>query len=455
MLTAWRRGACPTLAEPMPTGDGLLARIAVRGTIPLEAFAALCDAAGRYGNGVIEVTARGNLQVRGLTAATKAGFAAAVGTLDLDLATGVPIMLSPLAGLDPGERADLVGMAAKLDRALATAPFLAELGPKVSVAVDGGGALHLGAVPADVRLALSGAGRGAANRALFHLSLGGNAESAVSLGSVADSDAVDALSRLLGVIAARARTGRARDILRDEGPGSFRAAIADLIVNIPAPAPRAPAEAIGIHPLRDGASALGLALPFGHAHSDVLQTLASDVLRAGATGLRLAPGRALLFVGLGSPESAGKLQVAARRLGFIVDRSDPRRHIAACPGAPHCTSAALSTRDLAPSIASSAAALLDGSLTLHLSGCAKGCAHHGRTALTVVGIGDEAGLVIDGSAQNIPCARVGQTELPAALARLAGEVAAARRRGEQAAHTLSRLGAPHIAWLLVEEPAHG
>ncbi len=441
MLRPRRRGACPTLAEPMPTGDGLLARIIVRGTIPLDALAALCRAARRNGSGVIEVTARGNAQVRGLTAATKGGFAAAVAALDLDLATGAPITLNPLAGLELGETADSVSMAAELDHALAASPFVAQLGPKVSITIDTGGALHLDALAADVRLTI---------RHDVHVAVGGDAESALALGGVASADAVEAVMRLLGVIAQRGRTARARDILRTEGPEPFHVAVADLVMDAPAPQPRARAQPLGIHPLREGASALGLALPFGHAHSDLLDALAGEARRAGANGLRLAPGRVLLFIGLASREAAARLQLAASRLGCIVDPDDRRRHIAACPGTPHCASAALSTRELAPTIAMSAAALLDGSFTLHLSGCAKGCAHRGRTALTLVGIGDEAGLVLEGAAQDVPCAHIGRAELPSTLARLAREVAAIRQENETAACALSRLRTPMLASLAGE-----
>ena len=62
-----RRGACPGLSTPMPTGDGLLARLMPTGTMTLDAMAGLCAAARRYGNGTIEITSRGSIQVRGLT----------------------------------------------------------------------------------------------------------------------------------------------------------------------------------------------------------------------------------------------------------------------------------------------------------------------------------------------------------------------------------------------------
>ena len=45
MSTPLVRGACPGLAAPMPTGDGLLARLAPRGTMSPDAFAGLCAAA--------------------------------------------------------------------------------------------------------------------------------------------------------------------------------------------------------------------------------------------------------------------------------------------------------------------------------------------------------------------------------------------------------------------------
>ena len=97
--TPLRRGACPRLAAPMPTGDGLLARLACAGlTIGLDAMAALGAAARRHGNGIIEVTARGNIQVRGLSADSAAPFAAAAAALGIDAGDAVAILVDPLAG---------------------------------------------------------------------------------------------------------------------------------------------------------------------------------------------------------------------------------------------------------------------------------------------------------------------------------------------------------------------
>jgi hypothetical protein len=97
-----RRGACPGLTAPMQTGDGLLVRIASQGvTVGLDAATALCAAARRHGNRIIEITARGNIQIRGLTPASAPTFADAVAALGIDGGDGVPILTDPLAGLEP------------------------------------------------------------------------------------------------------------------------------------------------------------------------------------------------------------------------------------------------------------------------------------------------------------------------------------------------------------------
>ncbi len=101
-----RRGACPGLSAPMATGDGLLARLTPAGsTIPLDAFAGLCAAARRHGNGVIEITSRGSIQIRGLGEASASLFAADVAALGIEASDGIPVVVDPLAGLQARPRA--------------------------------------------------------------------------------------------------------------------------------------------------------------------------------------------------------------------------------------------------------------------------------------------------------------------------------------------------------------
>ena len=74
-----RRGWCPSLARPMPTGDGLLARIhPPLGALSAAQMRAVAAGARAHGNGHIDVTARGNLQIRGVSEASAPRLACAL-----------------------------------------------------------------------------------------------------------------------------------------------------------------------------------------------------------------------------------------------------------------------------------------------------------------------------------------------------------------------------------------
>jgi len=205
----------------MQTGDGLLVRLMPVGTIQNKAFAGLCAAAREHGNGIIEVTARGSIQVRGLTATSAPFFAQSIGALDIAAAEGVPVLSNALAGLDPTEILDAAMLAADLRRALADASLAARLAPKVSVVVDGGGTLKLDEIAADVRLCAERTDGGD----VLRVGLGGDAASAVNLGTVQPAHAVEVVVHLLEVIVRHGRDVRARDIVAAEGIAPFRDAL--------------------------------------------------------------------------------------------------------------------------------------------------------------------------------------------------------------------------------------
>jgi precorrin-3B synthase len=415
-MTGSRRGACPGLSAPMPTGDGLLVRLVPAAAVPLDAMAGLCEAARRHGNGTIEITARGSVQMRGLTVHSAPLFAAAVGELGIAAQEGVPV----IAGFDD-EAADR--LAAELRRAIAEARLA--LSPKISVAVDGDGPLHLDALSADVRLRAAESAEGPR----FHLGISGgerseraaterNLASTTWLGAVAPNDAVGAVINILRMIAAQGPAARAADVLSREGVSALRVVAVD---PTPAPLSRSPAETIGLHAMRDGIAALGIGLAFGHTHADALAAFVRLAARHGARALRPAPGRTLLLTGVLSRD-ARDLSGAVERLGFVVRANDPRRRIAACPGAPACASGLIPARTLASSLAPALAPVLDpegSGVTVHISGCPKGCAHPAPAALTFVGTPEGCGVVHGGTAREAPHRYVDPARLGDAIARLA------------------------------------
>jgi precorrin-3B synthase len=377
--TDFRRGACPGLSTPMQTGDGLLARLMPSGTISLDAMAGLCAAASKHGNRIVEITSRGSIQVRGLTHDSAPAFADAVRELGIPARDGVPVIADPLAGLDPHEVIDASALAAELRAALAAEALTQRLAPKISIAIDGGGRLHVDALPADIRLRAVATPDGSR----IHLSAGGDAASATVLGTTARADAIDMVMRLLREISEHGPNARARDVIR--AAPAYAAAPA-----------REPAEPIGVHRLRRNKMAVGLGFPFGHTDTSLLNSLLGAAREALATGLRTAPGRALLVVGLTKP-GAEAFTAAARRLDFITEPRDPRRRVVTCAGAPICASGEIEARGLAPQVAREAIGLTRPNETIHISGCAKGCAYQGVATFTAIGRDGACDLFVEGA----------------------------------------------------------
>src|SRR5262249_39130311 len=139
-------------------GDGLLVRLMPTAPVSLDRFIALCEAAREHGNGTLEVTARGSLQVRGLTPQSAPPFAVVVAALAIAANDGVQVIADPLPD-------DAGALAATVRDAIAAAELA--LAAKVSVVIDSGGRLHLAALTADVRLRATGT--------RLHVSLGGGA----------------------------------------------------------------------------------------------------------------------------------------------------------------------------------------------------------------------------------------------------------------------------------------
>ncbi|WAJ26332.1 precorrin-3B synthase [Antarcticirhabdus aurantiaca] len=368
-----RRGACPTLLDPMATGDGLLARLVpARGAFSPAELAGLARAAEQRGNGVVEVTARGSFQIRGLTPASSAALAADAAALGIEPRAGVPVETGPLAGLDPSEIDDGSRLARSIAEGAARAGLGDRLGPKVSVVVDGGGAVPLAASLADVRLDAAGHGQ-------WRLGLAGTRAMASPLAVISADEAEGRVFALLGIVASLGRAARGRDLLAGDAPRPPRGS-----------PPEASPLPVGAIPLRGGAAACRLVLPFGQVSASALGTLAEEAGLLGLRDIRLSPGHAVLLIG--EAALAEPVRALGRRLGFVADADDPRLRVSACAGAPACASAHLDTKRLVGALA---ALMAPGSATVHLSGCAKRCA---EPKAAVRAVGTDAGRVsLDGA----------------------------------------------------------
>jgi precorrin-3B synthase len=165
--------------------------------------------------------------------------------------------------------------------------------------------------------------------------------------------------------------------------------------------PRAatPPEPLGHHPL-DASGLLGLGLAFGRLSAGDLTWLVDRAQARGAGELRLSPWRAILLPGVDAHAAQHILSRASDH--FITDPADARLAVIACAGAPACVSAQAPTQDHALSLAPLARALSPAGVTLHVSGCAKGCARPASTAVTLIARAGLYDLVTQGRASNAP-----------------------------------------------------
>jgi precorrin-3B synthase len=359
------KGWCPSALRPMLSGDGLVVRLRPRGGRLSSAQAAgIAELSARHGNGLIDLTGRANLQIRGVREESHEPLIEGLdrlGLVDAELyaETQRNVLVSPFWK----EGDDIQSLAAELEQALAKRPL--GLPEKFGFAVDCGASCVLAQAPADIRIE-----RGIDGSLIVR------ADGAPSGRIVARGGAIEAVLSLAGwfVASGGVKGGRGRMAahlvtteLPDELAGGTR------------PAPMAASPAPGI---QQGGALVGLA--FGQLQGSTLYHLATL-----APALRVTPWRMILLEGL--------LEMPAHD-GLVTRAGDPLLRVMACTGAPICPEARAETRVLAASLAPH----VPEDVTLHVSGCAKGCAHPGPAATTLVGTADGFDLVRNGTPRDVP-----------------------------------------------------
>ena len=422
-LSSLRKGWCPGALAPMRTGDGLLVRIRVSGgRLDLVRLEAIADCAALFGNGIIEISSRANLQLRGVDAA---GLPALqhrlddLGLLDADAVSESVrnIIASPLSDLDPGAIVDTTAIVAALEARLGDDSSLHSLPPKFGFLIDGGGALPLGDVEADIRFAAFHSADGPR----FAVTLAGADEVSASCGPREIPDVVAALAHAFlrlagqGVDAPR----RMRALAERHGAAALFAAAGLAHSSSLSPIRRHAAlqDFLGAH--RFGAAAcVGAAPSLGRMTADDLRLLAQEARRCAAIDIRLTPWRAFIVVGINS-NHADDFAATLARAGFVVDPGDPRLAIVACSGAPACANAARAVQAEALEFVPFVPPGLG--IVLHVSGCEKGCAHGRAAPFTLVARESGYDLVLDGKAADEPTHRaLPMGEIIPLLARFAG-----------------------------------
>lgn len=315
------------------------------GRIPAWALRRLAELASAYGNGILQLTSRAGLQLRGLPDPLPTGF------VDAIFATGLlpttthervrNIVASPLTGLRGG-RADLTAMSDELDRGLMAEPTLADLPGRFLFVLDDG--------------------RGDVIDLTFDLGY-----QAVDAGT--GVVLVGSPTRGIPVRAAEApglllRLARSFAHARSESGAWHVNDLPTWLDALPLQ-PFRPVRGVPSVPLGGLGEVASVAVPLARLTLQQARVVESVVVESAADDLPIVitPWRGLV---LGS--GAGRLPELAAA-GLIVDDSTAWAQLSACVGAPFCAKARVDTTAVAAALAAEEPEVP----RTHVSGCERRC----------------------------------------------------------------------------------
>jgi sulfite reductase beta subunit-like hemoprotein len=342
-------------------------------------------AAATRGNGIVELTSRAGLQVRGLPAGSAEEVARILGSGGLLPSVAHDrvrnILAPPLGGRAPGALADTDTVVAALDRALCREPALVALPGRFMFAVDDG-TRALAAVLADVELVAEADG--------FRLRLAETETTFLAPPDEAAAVAIAAAREFVALLTVEAPgLWRVRDL-----PGGGRRLSARLGLGVegrPADRPRAAGAAAagrrpGIICQRNGHAAVSALPPLARLDPGQLRALAA-LLAPDAT-VRLSPWRTLTVVDVPMVEARGVAETLSR-VGLVLAGGSGWEGLSACAGLGACARARADVRAAAALRAPQRA---DASPREHWSGCERRCGEPADAGVTVVATAD--GLLV-------------------------------------------------------------
>lgn len=343
------RDACPGALQVHQAADGALARVRLPGGVISPAqLEALARAATQFGSPVMELTSRGNVQLRAITdTAAVAEIVAAAGLLPSQTHERVRnIVASPLSGRI-GATADIRALVTNLDDAIQSEPVLAELPGRFMFGVDDGRADISGLAPdvgvhflSDSTAALLLAGR----------------DTGVRLATANVRPALITVAKNFAAMRETAwRIAEVADIaplIREFTPTASPGATWPAVTRPP----------VGWLPQHDGRVTLGAAVPLGE-----LQARVAEFLVAINAPMAITPWRSVLVFDLDEGVADTALRVLAP-MGLVFDQKSPWLSVSACTGSPGCEHSAADVR-------ADAAAALDAPADghRHFVGCERAC----------------------------------------------------------------------------------
>jgi precorrin-3B synthase len=357
----------------VPARDGGICRVKLPGGLLTSAQArAVAEAARLYGSGVLELTNRSNLQLRGVREECQAPLvqhllAAGLGPRHPAADDVRNLLLSPAAGRDRSAHLDTRPLAVRLLALLDNTPEFHSLSAKFAIQLDGGEALAMLDHPHDLWLSALPGGT--------HLAFGlAGCPRDAALAAIPLEQAeilVEAVLRLFLQVAGTHT--RMRQLLA-ELPVEQLLARLSLPVQQPWATPVRPrydSPPLGAHvQAQSGWVMLLASAPLGRLHAEQLHALADLADTEGSGELRLTPWQGVLLPDVPGSRRAVVGQ-ALHDLGMLLEARAPLARLLACSGLPGCARAQADTKADARKVAERLPAHI---AQVHLSGCPRSCA---------------------------------------------------------------------------------
>ncbi|GAA0472741.1 precorrin-3B synthase [Streptomyces stramineus] len=422
-----RGDACPGALRLHAADDGALARVRVpAGLLTTRQALVLAELAEELGDGNLDLTSRGNVQLRGLAGGCGGALGERLreaGLLPSDRHERVRnVAASPLCGLDGAGHGDVQGWARELDGLLCANPEVTELSGRFLFGLDDGRG-DIAALAPDVTLIAVGGGRAV----LCYAAASPGLRIAAADGPRAAVLAAEwflAERRAHGATAWRVRELPVEHRPRVDALGRRLAAAGiaaePAAVALPSGAPVEPGLVDG----PGGTTALSVGAPLGRLTSAQWRLLARTAVAYGSGELRVTPWRGIVVPGrpAGEPSGPGAPArlAALAAAGLVASAASPWHRAGACAGRPGCAKSLADVRaDAAACLVADPGHRGPAGLPVYWSGCERRCGRPGGSWVDVL-------ATADGYEVTVRAPAAGTTARAASAAELAGAVAAAR-----------------------------
>jgi len=368
-----RADACPGALQTHAAADGALARVRVPGgALTVDQLLALTAAARDLGDGALELTSRGNVQLRGVRSGAEGELGdrlAAAGLLpSATHETARNVLASVLSGRADG-LVDVRPWVAGFDAGMCADAELAGLPGRFLAAFDDG--------RGDVAGRRADVGLLAVDRSTVALLLAGTDTGLRCAVADAVPLALDATRGFLRERAAQGGTAWGVAELVD-GPARIAAALGIApgpLVQVPPSPAVGPAGIVG---QEDGRTALVAVVPLGRLSAAQAELLA----RTAAADLQLTPWRSVVVPDLPDASAVDELSVA----GLVLEPGSPWLRVTACAGRPGCAKSLADVRRDVVRAVTSGALPADGARQ-HWVGCERRCGRPSGDVVDVVATG--------------------------------------------------------------------